>query len=211
LDADDYWVANKIEKQSILFKDCRHIIVGTNSTYINSFGEVIGHNLRTSSDTEANKILFQGKGMPSLLSTWLMPSDIFTTLGGFNETLPMSEDFDFAVKAVHIGFEFKILRENLAFYLLHDNSKTARRKLLQNRVAKAIALHYQNSQEFTIEHYLKQEPTLSDKRRAFVDLQIRKFLISARKNLIKRNYFRLLLVFLVDPHRLFSKFFRQKL
>lgn len=211
LDADDYWEYSKIEKQlSLLSSMNESAIIATNSIYVNRHGTIVGRNIRTKNDEVANQFLKSGKGMPTLLSTWLMPVHVFRGLNGFDSTLPMSEDFDFALRAVKSGVVFKIVREPLTTYLLHSGSKTAQRKLLQNKVARVIS---DQSQAVGKEGHHKaflESNSARDYIDAFVDIQIRRFLISARPNKLRRNYLRLLVAFLLNPKRIVMKFLNQQ-
>lgn len=212
LDADDFWALDKIERQTPhLSSSQMRVISATDSLYINMYGTVIGRNVRTANDDEANKMLKDGSGMPSLLSTWLMPADLFIGLDGFDTDLPMSEDFDFACRAVKSGVYFKVVREPLTSYLLHGGSKTAKKKLLQNTVARGVRSQSQTKDTREIEDLLPIRNSATEYRDAYVDIHIRKFLISARPSKLKRNYLRLLIAFTLNPKRVISKFFSQRL
>lgn len=211
LDADDFWETTKVEKQMTLLKSIGECtIIATDAFYLNQYGTVVGRNIRTESDEIANQFLKSGKCMPSLLSTWLMPAHVFRKLNGFDSTLPMSEDFDFAVRAVKSGVVFKIVREPLVGYLLHNGSKTAKRKLLQNRVALAISERSELGGADDFQKSMLSRISLKNYLDAFIDIQIRKFLISARPSKLKRNYLRLILPLLLNPKRIISKFLRQR-
>jgi len=211
IDADDLWMPTKIEKQIPLILDSKNnAIVATNSIYINNYGTKVGRNVRTTDDEHAKLMLKAGLGMPALLSTWFLSRSTFLDLGGFDRRLPMSEDFDFAYRAVNSGVDFKMVREPLSLYLLHSDSKTAQHKIKQQRVAAYVRNRSHSTIELNFTEFINQKISITERRDAFVDIQIRKFLISAKPAGWQRNYFRLVIAFILNPKKMCKKYLHQR-
>ena len=211
LDADDTWFPTKIEKQLLAIQSSNQdIIIGTDSIFLNIFGTFVGRNVRTRNDEEAMQILRNGIAMPTLLSTWLLPRKTFQRLGGFDTKFPMSEDFEFANRAIRSGTSLAIIREPLSTYLLHSSSKTAKYKLKQARVADYVRLVSQASIDCSVEEFLSRRSSIFERRDAVVDIQIRKFLMFARESKFRKNYFRLILALILNPIKLLKKYKSQR-
>jgi len=112
LDADDSWLPTKLEKQVAIMAKYPDIgVCGTAERRISQNGDI----LVPSSGEE-----FHGKAFPRLLyspiadmSMALIRREVFEKVGLFDETLPMSEDYEFWLR-VGMHFSFHVIPEPLA-------------------------------------------------------------------------------------------------
>jgi glycosyltransferase involved in cell wall biosynthesis len=199
LDSDDTWEPNKIFLQLKQFSNFNGIS-GTNSLFENAYGVVLGRNVVTKNDDEATAMVRNGIALPAMLSTWVIPRELFFTLNGFNENIPAAEDFDFAVRAANQGVRFTILRKDLSHYLIHSNSKSVTNRSVQKRMGKLIKLS--NGRVISTEQIsqtLERNIGIAESLSVYSDLYLRKFMVTAKINFFHRRYHLLLLSFLLNP------------
>jgi hypothetical protein len=187
-------------------------ICATNSRFENTHGVSLGRNIKTQNDEEATRMLLAGTGLPAMLSTWVISLKLFESLNGFNENLPAAEDLDFAVRAVHAGAKFRIIRNDLSRYLIHSNSKSVLKRSAQRRMGTLIRENrgrlITNDQIFQI---IQKRIEPMEARSLYADLALRKFMSSARISIWSRKYYLLLLSIALDPFRFISKVIKQAL
>lgn len=74
--------------------------------------------------------------------TVMMRKELYTWLGGFNESLPYTHDLDFWFRAMLAGFPFHYLPEPLTFYRRHGDMGTLRHRDAIAAEAKATYARY---------------------------------------------------------------------
>ena len=133
LDADDVWFPGKLQAQMEYFRHNNHIGV--------VFGKFIrwtenkngdfpeAHTLwndcshLTNKDTERSGWLYTRLLMGLLvgMNTAVIHRKIYDQIGGFNETMPIGEDYDFWIRASRVT-EMHSLNGPVALYRIHSNS-----------------------------------------------------------------------------------------
>jgi len=211
LDADDTWEPNKMALQ-LNSQITANEICATNSLFKNAYGVVFGRNIETKNDEQARKLVRDGIALPAMLSTWVVSRELFKSLNGFDEKLPAAEDFDFAVRAINNGAQFNIVREDLSYYLIHSNSKSVLKRAAQRRIGALIKNNNGNQiSKEQISASLDEAIGASEFLSLYSDLFLRKFMITARPNLLQRKYHLLILSFVLSPRRFISKLTKQGL
>lgn len=130
LDADDYWLPTKLEKQVAALARFPDVgICGTGRTHVSPTGETL---------REFVNVGFHGEAFPRLLfapladmSMGVVRRCVFDSVGLFDETLRYSEDYEFWLRAGQ-SFTFHIIPESLVCirigYPSTSGSWTARRE-----------------------------------------------------------------------------------
>jgi len=124
LDADDFWHPKKLEKQvDLIATDDNVLFVHTGSRYffddLNQYGPILDR-----SSVQGNNTLwalYHGVSLNS--STVLLAKDIFCDMGGFNEDLIYSEDYDLWLRLAS-RVDFNYVNEVLAYYRIHATQTT---------------------------------------------------------------------------------------
>lgn len=114
LDADDYWLPRKLERQMAVMAQYPDVgVCGAASTVVSQDGEVVRHVMSDG---------FHGSPFPRLLfgpladmTTALIRRKVFEQVGFFDETLRFSEDYEFWLR-VGTYFCFHIIPEHLVCY-----------------------------------------------------------------------------------------------
>lgn len=209
LDADDVWHPSKLEKQLPLVE--KEVIVGSYANYfVVDKAKVIGTSIRTEDDSKANEFVLQGKGMPLLLSSFVMFRDDFLRFGGFDPRYVRSQDYEFLVRVCVSGVRLRIVREPMLHYRLHTQSDT---------------LLYYIDQYMTAEHvrekFLRGEPLELDEwknknfrnckliRKAKAGLHFREGVINFRTGFPIKGLAQLFAGALNDPRKAIEKFSKQ--
>lgn len=119
LDADDVWLADKIEKQVALFKGDPELALSyTGLRLTDPAGKPQG-TLRAPSPERAlwNTLLIEGAGI-SVSQTGVVRREVFEELGGFDEQLSTSADADFACRLL-LEHRAAPIYEPLVLYRIH--------------------------------------------------------------------------------------------
>lgn len=127
LDADDIWVADKLNKQLAVFNQlsndrlglvyCGYSLINQNSTPLPSSIGVIKPKLRG----EASKKLLTGNFISGSGSAALIKSEVFQKVGLFDESLRAGEDWDMWLRIAQ-QFHFDYCPEDLVLIRLHENN-----------------------------------------------------------------------------------------
>lgn len=146
LDADDTWVANKLEKQV-------SFIMSTNADLVFSDIIVIGENSSVKRDSwEVGKSSYHGKqGLISFLNgnkiplpSVLFKKNIFFRVNGFEERLESQygEDYDLWIRMLQAGATFASTDDKLAAYRQHPAQITRNTKAMIQVVERLKALEF---------------------------------------------------------------------
>jgi len=127
LDADDVWVADKLNKQLTVFNQssndrlglvyCGYSLINQNSTPLPSSIGVIKPKLRG----EASKKLLTGNFISGSGSAVLIKSEVFQKVGLFDESLRAGEDWDMWL-CITQQFHVDFCHEDLVLIRLHENN-----------------------------------------------------------------------------------------
>ena len=127
LDADDVWVADKLNKQLTVFNQssndrlglvyCGYSLINQNSTPLPSSIGVIKPKLRG----EASKKLLTGNFISGSGSAVLIKSEVFQKVGLFDESLRAGEDWDMWLRITQ-QFHVDFCHEDLVLIRLHENN-----------------------------------------------------------------------------------------
>lgn len=127
LDADDVWLAKKLEKQIAIFEasqDSKLGVVYSSYELIDADGAPIyGENLIIKPTLKGNvySSLLTGNFISGSGSSVLLKSEIFKQVGLFDESLRASEDWDMWIR-ISREFHFDYVNESLVKIRVHSNN-----------------------------------------------------------------------------------------
>lgn len=209
LDADDIWNGDKLEKQ--LPSVAPNVIVGSYAKYfVTGSPNRIGTSIRTKNDEEALQFVLDGKGMPLLLSSFVMLKADFLRLGGFDPEYVRSQDYEFLVRACVEGFNLRIVRKELLSYRLHTESDTLQFYVEQYLTGLYVRLKYFATAPFPLESWLRSSQ--NDKKllkRAIGGRQFRKGVVNIRTQKRFLGFLQIIHSCILDPRRFAEKIYRQ--
>lgn len=137
LDADDYWLPEKLEKQlSVMEHDPACLGVGALMRYESLDGKALGTAGHVIGVDDQESIA-GGRLMPFTLSSTLFRKFAVDALGGFDESLEVAADLDLMARLVALG-PISCVPEVLGAYRVHDGSISARRFELQRLTTRFI-------------------------------------------------------------------------
>lgn len=125
LDADDRWHPEKLARQLSVFEP--GTVLGTYADFFVSTKtgqRFFGTSIRTQTDQEADRLVKTGSALPALLSSWLFERESFIAIGAFDPDYVFAQDFEIAIRFSINGFEFRVIRESLLDYRIHQTSET---------------------------------------------------------------------------------------
>lgn len=157
LDSDDKWLPAKLETQEVFhLKYSEKLISGTYSKYVTRSGTYIGTNLKSLNDEEANLQMRRKGSLPCLLPTWMIAREDFLEIGEFDPKYHLSEDFEFAMRALHAGYNFKIIREPLCTNEINLASVTGNHYVKQFLTAEFVRRTYIDCRgDRDLDHFVK--------------------------------------------------------
>lgn len=119
-DDDDCWLPNKLEKQ---IKNINNFdAIGTQISYIDERGNIIGEVNLSISDDYIKKISMCGSNQIANTSAIFKKSDAIQ-IGGWRQEFDGIEDYDFWLRLMRIGKKFININERLVLHRQHTNSK----------------------------------------------------------------------------------------
>jgi glycosyltransferase involved in cell wall biosynthesis len=122
IDADDVWVPSKLTTQMRALRDDPELVaVGGIARYLGARGPMSG--IFGAPPTTATWVeVTAGRTMPfQVASTIVVRRSAFEAIGGFDESLPASEDLDFIARLPAIG-RIGCVTDEVAYYRLHRDS-----------------------------------------------------------------------------------------
>ena len=148
LDADDWLAANAVSEMMAIFaRDPALGLVYCDFTRVDAQGNV----LDDFSIARSRRVL-DGDILPSLLvggyfspHTVLVPRTVLDRVGGFDETLPPSEDYEMWMRIASEGYRAQFIPQKLAYYRVHGSNSsgnTARVLETQRRALDLITTRY---------------------------------------------------------------------
>jgi glycosyltransferase involved in cell wall biosynthesis len=137
LDADDYWLPAKLEKQlSVMRADPACIGVGALMRHESLDGKALGIAGQVIGADDV-KDISTARLMPFTLSSALFRKSAIDALEGFDESLEVASDLDLITRLAAIG-DIACVPEVLGAYRVHDASISARRFELQRLTTRFI-------------------------------------------------------------------------
>lgn len=124
LDADDLWLPDKIERQVERFTENRNLgLVHVGVTEIDQAGNSLGERLDGGEGREVwkNLLLFSPNGILGGGSGAMIPREVFDELGGFDERLSTSADWDLYFR-IAIRYAVGFVAEPLLKYRVHSSN-----------------------------------------------------------------------------------------
>jgi glycosyltransferase involved in cell wall biosynthesis len=123
VDADDLWIPTKLELQlGWLERHAPARAVQGGSYIIDDQLNVLSTELcRPSRDQLGNALRL--RNMPALMSTLIVERDLLNEIGGFDDTLPILQDWDLAIRLARVG-EFHSLAAPVSGYRTHPSSQS---------------------------------------------------------------------------------------
>ena len=118
LDSDDYWAQEKCEKQVAFLEkhpDCAFVYCG--AYLINADGQVTGKRLLQDGEDLSFETLFIKNRIISL-SFVMVRKEFLDAIGGFDETLKQSPDYDLYLRLAK-RYKYACLDEPLCYYRVH--------------------------------------------------------------------------------------------
>ncbi|MBP2002141.1 glycosyltransferase involved in cell wall biosynthesis [Paenibacillus shirakamiensis] len=126
LSSDDLFYRNKILHQVGFMIEREAPISYTNFNYINSSGAITSRGVCGA--TRSPRQLYESflTGNPVNGCTVMIRKDVFQHIGGFDESLPYTHDYDFWMRAALSGLYFPYLEKNLTAYRWHPGMGSVR-------------------------------------------------------------------------------------
>jgi glycosyltransferase involved in cell wall biosynthesis len=209
LDADDVWDLEKLAKQTPFVE--RGFIIGSYATYfVGTDKTMVGKSIRTKNDAEALEFVLAGKGMPLLLSSFLMFREDFIGLGGFDPDYLRAQDYELLLRACVSGAKLRIIREELLSYRLHHGSETASDYLGQYLTAEFVREKYLRGSNLNLKDWIETqalEPSIMKRARA--GLFFRTGGINLRTGNLLEGSAQIVTAFILDPKNFARKVVRQ--
>lgn len=137
LSSDDCFFPRKIERQLNFMEKNGYRISHTDFHNIDASGAITATRAAAKFRTEREFIASFLTCCPVNGCTVMMRKDLFLELGGFDETLLFTHDYDFWIRAILAGEPFAFLDEPLTAYRWHDEMGTRKH---WPRIAAEIAL-----------------------------------------------------------------------
>lgn len=205
LDADDVWQPLKLEKQLPLTG--RDVIVGCYAEYfVGDKSKIVGTSIRTQDDGKANQFVLLGKGMPLLLSSFVMPREDFLRFGGFDARYVRSQDYEFLVRVCMSGVQLRIVREAMLYYRLHTQSDTLLHYMDQYMTAEHVKDKYLRAETLELDEWKSQNfRNYKLLRKAKAGLHFRAGVVNLRTGHRIRGLAQIFVGMLNDPRKAIAK------
>jgi glycosyltransferase involved in cell wall biosynthesis len=174
LDADDFWHHEKLEHQVPTLRP--RVISATYAEYLSpQGGRPIGHSVATKDDYAANRYILEGRGVPAILSSWIVNRNTLIEAGMFNPEFRYAQDYDLLLRLASLECKIQIVRMSLVGYLVHNQSSSATAHRLQFLTAEYLrAKHLKGvDMDFTAWSTLRRK-NLNFKRKALAGYLFRK-------------------------------------
>lgn len=139
LDHDDAWVERKLERQLPAFADARVILSVCALQVVDADGaELDVKRLGTTDQLISGMLFFQERATLSCSSTGVTRRERFLELGGFDEQLSMSADWDLMMRILLEG-GVSYVDEPLVRYRVHASNMSRQVSLMESDMSRAFA------------------------------------------------------------------------
>jgi len=164
LDADDFWLPQKLSQQVELLKNGS--LCATYSDYVlGPKRKPIGSSVKTKNDLEAMAYVKNGKGVPAVLSSWVLSKQDIISVGLFDENFRFAQDYDLLLRLIAHGLVINIVRVPLVLYLLHSNSSSAVSHKAQTMTAEYLRARHLNGETLGFDAWLESAKSKMGLRR----------------------------------------------
>ena len=145
LDQDDVWLPTKLERQQRSIAASHHEVAFTAICVVDPELKPIAQRGTQAIRTDLEALLFRDESIPqSTPSTMLIKRSLFESVGGFDEELGMSADWDLLVR-LRLRTEFAYVAEPLALYRRHGSNLSRNVAILEREsirvLEKSFAAH----------------------------------------------------------------------
>jgi len=179
LDSDDVWFPSFLEAQMAVFREFRPCDVVTGNAY-NRGGPRDGQPLKRVGPKRPLSLLQILESESSVCIMSVFRRTVAERIGGFNEALPVNEDYDFWVRAAHAGFVFIHNAIPLGHYRRRPDSLSAQELQM---LAGAIRV-LRSARELCA----GRAPELAAIDRQLERLEEERLLASGKANLVRRDF-----------------------
>jgi len=126
-DADDLSMPERLEKQVKTFEDRPDLLIaGTDTMWIGRQGEFLDKSIAPRDKKEALERIFN-LASPFIHGSIMIKKEVFDAIGGYNENLITSQDFDLLIRASTLDGEFTSIPEILYQLRIHPKSLTSKK------------------------------------------------------------------------------------
>lgn len=148
MDADDISLPYRLEKQlNYLEKNNLDLIGGITEVIDENGNSIYSINKLPKDIKKINKALAYGNCIPH--PTWFLKKDVYTSLHGYRE-IPLSEDYDFLLRAALNGYRLSNLNEPVLKYRMTTNSISRSNLYYQYLYMKFLSYEYKNGKVTSI-------------------------------------------------------------
>ncbi len=127
LSADDLYQPNKVEKQVTALEQSNHVIGYSSYVLINEFGSVTSGSVGVSFSNRLSFLKHLRQGCAINGCTVMVKMDVLRTLGGFDETLRFTHDYDLWARIAK-DHSFSYIDECLVKYRVHSEMGTQKHR-----------------------------------------------------------------------------------
>ena len=123
LDDDDFWQPNYLERMSkLLHVSCADFVVSWTERRL---GDRATPGFRMKEGVTFREALQPNPGLTG--SNFLIKQSIFTSVGGFDSSLPVSNDTDFVIRLLEAGHHYAVVPEALVVQVGHEGTHLSTR------------------------------------------------------------------------------------
>ncbi|GFN31021.1 glycosyltransferase family 2 protein [Paenibacillus xylaniclasticus] len=126
LSSDDRFKSDKIAKQVAYMEATGARISHTDYDLMNEFGSVYETKVAPKYNSSKAFISTLLNGCVINGCTIMMTKELFVRMGGFNDQLPYTHDYEMWIRVVLAGIDFHFINESLTIYRRHPGMGTAR-------------------------------------------------------------------------------------
>lgn len=206
LDADDFWDPEKLLIQSEYLSEGQ--VVCCSAVFLSATGNEVGHSVAVQNSIGANEYLNAGRGVPALLSSWIVSRKDFYDVAGFDPVYRFAQDFDLLIRLSLNGCKLAYVNKPLVFYQLHSKSESALAHKMQYFTAQYLKeRHIFKSTEKPFDEWLSVATKVQKLRRhAFAGRLFRIGLLNSGKlaSIFVTPFF-LIVSFILHPSRFLHK------
>lgn len=150
LDADDWWLPEKLARQVEGFRRENVGMVYTGLRYV----DVCGNVLSTTTSGRSGRVLedlalLRAPGVPASGSSPVVRRSVLEKVGGFDEALSTSADWDLW-RRVACHYEIEFVPEPLTIYRQHGSSMHLRVELLERDMLRAFGSMFEDPAAFAV-------------------------------------------------------------
>lgn len=132
LSSDDMFIPEKVERQLVFMKNNNSSFTHTAWWNMNAEGKIIGDRVPRYYHNQLQLYKIFLKGCPINGCTVMMPMEVFSKVGLFDESCRFTQDYDFWLRTVQ-HYDVHYLDEPLVLYRVHPNMGSRKHTEEQNQ------------------------------------------------------------------------------